>query len=128
PAARPEDEDGLRRTGVSDPTPPGAEAHEPGHPPPLSGRQAELGQLRDAFGAVRSGQAVAFYVHGASGIGKTALIGHFADALEREAAALVLRGRCYERESVPYKAVDVVIDSLSRYLKTLAGQQVQALP
>jgi len=56
-----------------------------------------------------------------------ASIGHFADAVEREAAALVLRGRCYERESVPYKAVDGVIDSLSRYLKTLAGPQVKAL-
>ena len=127
PAARPEDGEVLRRTGVSEHSTPGAEAHEPGHPPSLIGRQAELGQLRDAFGAVRSGQAVAFYVHGASGIGKTALIGHFADALEREAAALVLRGRCYERESVPYKAVDGVIDSLSRYLKTLAGPQVKAL-
>src|SRR5207248_2766186 len=31
------------------------------------------------------------------------------------------------RESVPYKAVDGVIDSLSRYLKTLAGPQVKAL-
>src|SRR6266566_2019679 len=49
------------------------------------------------------------------------------EAGEREAAALVLRGRCYERESVPYKAVDGVIDSLSRYLKTLAGPQVKAL-
>src|SRR6266568_712330 len=89
PAARPEDGEVLRRTGVTEHSTPGAEAHEPGHPP--------------------------------------SLIGHFADALEREAAALVLRGRCYERESVPYKAVDGVIDSLSRYLKTLAGPQVKAL-
>jgi len=127
PAARPEDGEILRRTGVSEHTTSGAEAHEPGRPPSLIGREAELAQLRDAFGTVGFGQAVTFYVHGVSGIGKSALIGHFADAVEREAAALVLRGRCYERESVPYKAVDGVIDSLSRYLKTLAGPQVKAL-
>src|SRR2546428_5572123 len=127
PAARPEDGEILRRTGASEHTTAGAEAHEPGRPPSLIGREAELAQLRDAFGTVGFGQAVTFYVHGVSGIGKSALIGHFADAVEREAAALVLRGRCYERESVPYKAVDGVIDSLSRYLKTLAGPQVKAL-
>src|SRR5256886_13171632 len=120
PAAGPEDGEILRRTGVLEHTTSGAEAHEPGRPPSLIGRDAELAQLRDAFGTVGFGQAVTFYVHGVSGIGKSALIGHFADAVEREAAALVLRGRCYERESVPYKAVDGVIDSLSRYLKTLA--------
>ena len=127
PAARPEDGEILRRTGVSEHTTSGAEAHEPGRPPSLIGREAELAQLRDAFGTVGFGQAVTFYVHGVSGIGKSALVGHFADAVEREAAALVLRGRCYERESVPYKAVDGVIDSLSRYLKTLTGPQVKAL-
>src|SRR3989449_9788059 len=126
PAARPEDGEILRGTGVSEPATSGAEAHDPGRPPSLIGREAELAQLRDAFGTVGFGQAVSFYVHGVSGIGKSALIGHFADAVEREAAALVLRGRCYERESVPYKAVDGVIDSLSRYLKTLAGPQGKA--
>src|SRR3989442_453141 len=126
PAARPEDGEVLRRTGVSDATS-GAEAHQPGRPALLIGREAELAELRDAFRTVCSGQAVAVYVHGASGIGKTALIRHFVDALEREALELGLRGRCYERESVPYKAVDGVIDSVSRYLKTLSGPQVQAL-
>ena len=46
--------------------------------------------------------SIAAYVHGSSGIGKTALVGRFLDHLrEREPDAVVLTGRCYERESVP---------------------------
>jgi hypothetical protein len=41
--------------------------------------------------------------------------------------AVVLAGRCCERESVPYKAVDEVIDRLSWYLKRLAPIDAAAL-
>src|SRR5437899_10693836 len=70
PAARPEDGEVLLRTGVTEHSTPGTEVHEPGRPPSLIGRDAELAQLRDAFGTVGFGQAVTFYVHGVSGIGK----------------------------------------------------------
>ena len=68
------------------------------------------------------------YLHGTSGIGKTALVRHFLEELQREEPdTLVLTGRCYERESVPYKALDSLVDSLSRYLRDLASTDVESL-
>src|SRR4030095_16646586 len=40
---------------------------------------------------------------------------------------VVLRGRCYEYESVPFKALDGVIDSLSQLLAALPRSQVDGL-
>lgn len=88
---------------------------------PLVGRAAEIGELRAAWVRSSPGRPVVALVHGTSGMGKTALVEHFARTLARgsgaDTGALVLRGRCYEREDVPYKAFDGVVDSLSRYLK-----------
>ena len=56
---------------------------------------------------------------GLSGSGKSALVQHFLDNLSDGNEAVVLAGRCYEQESVPYKALDSLIDSLSRFLSNL---------
>jgi serine/threonine protein kinase len=86
----------------------------------LIGRAAEMAALRAAWALAAPGHPVVTLVHGASGMGKTALVDGFARALAEGSGgprALVLRGRCYEREEVPYKAFDGVIDALSRFLK-----------
>ena len=92
------------------------------------GRQEELQQLQRAFAGTRAGETVTMFVHGSSGMGKTALLRHFLDHLRRQHKnVVVLEGRCYERESVPYKALDGVIDSMTRYLATLPQRQATAL-
>ena len=92
------------------------------------GREQHLAELYDAFRATREGQTVTVYVHGNSGMGKSALARTFLDQLKRETDnAIVLQGRCYERESVPYKALDGVVDSLSKHLASLRKGKAHTL-
>jgi serine/threonine protein kinase/tetratricopeptide (TPR) repeat protein len=94
---------------------------------PLVGRARDLESLEAAFAGVARGQTVALYIHGPSGVGKTALVRHFLDELIGRDQAVVLAGRCYEQESVPYKALDSVIDALSQYLRRLPLWEARAL-
>jgi RsiW-degrading membrane proteinase PrsW (M82 family) len=56
---------------------------------------------------------VTVLVHGESGVGKSSLTRRFVELVaEDDPSTLVLAGRCYEREAVPYKAVDGVIDGI----------------
>jgi hypothetical protein len=93
-------------------------------PPPapsirLVGRLAELDALESTLARAREGIPALLHVKGASGIGKTALIGAFVDRLRDDGRALVFRARCYERESVPFTAFDDLVESLVRYLGQL---------
>ena len=90
----------------------------------LFGRESELSVLQQAFALTCKSQFVVAHVSGPSGTGKSALIEHFLNELELDSAAasggvLTLRGRCYEQESMPFKALDAVMDSLVRYLASL---------
>lgn len=80
------------------------------------GRQDELEQLSNAFDCHREGKSNIVNVVGAPGVGKSELINHF---LDTHKDSLILVGRCYERETVPFKALDMVIDDFSEYLKSL---------
>ncbi len=94
----------------------------------LIGREAHLASLWDAYTAMSHGERpVVVHVQGLSGLGKTELVHRFFEALGERREALVLGGRCYERESMPYKAFDPLIDSLTRYLQALSPEAAQAL-
>jgi eukaryotic-like serine/threonine-protein kinase len=84
------------------------------------GRDEQLAALWEAVRHVRDGGSATVLIEGESGIGKTALARHFVAELQaRVPDALVLAGRCYQREAVPFKAFDAIIDALSRYLDAL---------
>ncbi|MBI4421705.1 MAG: AAA family ATPase [Gemmatimonadetes bacterium] len=93
---------------------------------PLVGRRGELARLEAALAAAGRGSGLALLLQGPSGIGKSALVRHFTDGLLDARQALVLTGRCYVSESMPYKALDGVIDKLTRLLDTLPPQTVEA--
>jgi hypothetical protein len=95
---------------------------------PLVGRQRELGELRDALVRVRDGGGVTVLLDGSSGVGKTSLVERFLGQAERESGALVLRGRCYERERVPYQGIDSLIDDLCRLLNGPERVAAEFLP
>ena len=93
----------------------------------LIGRSREMSVLTRAFGDVSGGGSVTTYVRGDSGVGKTALVQHFVELVAADSRNTVLKGRCYERESVHYKAVDGVVDSLARYMSRLPAADAAAL-
>lgn len=86
----------------------------------IIGREPELAQLQAAREQAEH-EAVVVHLRGSSGSGKSALIEQY--LLEQKAArdrdCLVLRSRCYERESMPFKALDGIVDALVRHLATL---------
>ena len=95
---------------------------------PFIGRIAQIEQLEDAAKAADRNGPVTVMVSGPSGMGKTALVRHFLhDVQRRDASIVVFAGRCYEQESVPYKAVDSLIDDLARYLKHVTPLEAKAL-
>jgi len=94
---------------------------------PLVGRERELGVLAAALERVRGGEPSVAYVRGSSGMGKSALVRAFLEQVRCDPRAVVLAGRCYERESVPYKAVDTVVDALCRHLLGYRAREVAAI-
>ncbi len=128
PETRPTGEQILARLGgVQAATyEPAASSASPARTPPFVGRQPHLAALRSAFEAAREGRTIVVRLHGPSGTGKTALARHFLEEL-RKSGAVVLAGRCYERESVPYKALDSLVDALSQFLKKLPATQANEI-
>ncbi len=93
------------------------------HPRPIRraprfvGREPEVARLVARIDdPAQAGRLV--LVTGPSGVGKSALIDEVVGGLRRDDAAHVItwRGRCHERERVPYRAFDFVIDDLATEL------------
>ena len=111
PAKRPSAEDLLARLGVKREATPRAV---------FVGRAQELASLWEAFEESTRGRATVTLVHGESGVGKSALVRELLARVDRDAPeAVVLAGRCYEREQAPYKGFDGVVDAIAHTLVSL---------
>ncbi|MCA9665909.1 MAG: AAA family ATPase [Myxococcales bacterium] len=94
----------------------------------LLGRDDELAELAAALKRVcDEGAPGVALVQGAAGVGKSALLEAFAASVEVRGSATVLRGACTERELLPYRALDMVIDGLSRELRQRPADELAAL-
>jgi serine/threonine protein kinase len=125
PAARPTGREIIGRLTGQAPEAP--ELPDPGRPMPLIGRARHLQVLDSAFTGLTRRRTQSIFVFGRTGTGKTTLIRSFLEGLIARDEAIVLSGRCYERESVPYKALDSLIDALARHLKGLSARKAGAL-
>ncbi|MCA9673388.1 MAG: protein kinase, partial [Myxococcales bacterium] len=93
------------------------------------GRREQLAALRQHLSDTRIGHPVVVHLHGHSGIGKSSLLASFEREVRASSDVVMLDGRCYERESVPFKAVDGVIDALARHLTQVRARElVRVIP
>jgi len=128
PTRRPTGEEVLRRLGGPGGGPSSSGSVGAGARARLFvGRERQLAQLAESFAAVRCGQTSAVFLHGRSGAGKSTLVQRFLDGLVERGEAVVLGGRCYEQESVAYKAIDTLIDSLTRFLRRLDRLETEGM-
>ena len=102
-------------------------------PPPLFsahrfvGRADALQTLRDALDGADGGRDVIVQIVGRSGYGKSALLRAFLDETYAQRPELqVLSGRCYERENVPFRMFDGIVERIADILSHLKGQDVSA--
>jgi tRNA A-37 threonylcarbamoyl transferase component Bud32 len=123
PAARPSGVEILRLLSGDSP---GTEGKAREAAPVFVGRTGEQAVLDAAFRDARSGRASLVLLSGVSGVGKSALVRHFFDRLDAP-GAMRLSGRCYEQESVPYKAVDSAVDRLSNELERLPPAELASV-
>src|SRR5262249_19591529 len=117
---RPRGDEVLRRLGVVEPR-----AQAPKTEPsdsdsaPFVGRRAEFAALDAAFAALQAGRTLTLSVEGPSGIGKSALVSRFLRRVSADGELMVLQGRCYERETARFKALDGLIDALATSMTRL---------
>lgn len=81
----------------------------------VTGREPLLRRLHASVERLRRGSGLeVVYLEGDSGIGKTTVLEAFAEELQ---GATLVQGRCFETETVPFKALDSAVDDLVTQLR-----------
>lgn len=97
---------------------------------PFVGRVQELEVLKWALRSLKSEKMGALVSLSApSGLGKTALLKRFLRHANKhdDLSLLVLEGYAYDSESMPYKALDPIIDQLVTFLEALPPAQLESI-
>ena len=89
------------------------------------GREHERAQLAAEWAAAREAAGRCVHVRGPSGVGKTELLARFVGDVEGDERSIVLRGRCHPHESLPLRALDELIDDLTRVLCGLPRSELE---
>lgn len=90
------------------------------------GRRHERAVLDRCLATALEGRVSMVFVEGPSGVGKSALA-RAAGESARSAGFAIFSGRCYERESVPFRAFDRVMDELALHLRDLGPERLRLL-
>lgn len=80
------------------------------------GRRRELEMLDDALHRVGEDKKRCAILHGESGIGKTALVQHWIDSVEKP-EHLIASTRCYHQDQTPNRLLNAVVQELMLVLK-----------
>lgn len=128
PRQRPGAEEVLTRLGASE-----TQTHQVSHSSvvavPFTGRRGELTTLEQRLTALETGrESSLILLEGESGVGKSTLVNQLvARARGRFMDLTVVRGRCYEHETIAFKALDSLIDDLSAYWRRLPDDEARAI-
>lgn len=90
-------------------------------------RNPQLHEMLQAFQSAKLGHATTLLLRGPTGSGKTTLAREFVKGVKRRDDVVILKARCFEWETVPYKALDGLMDNLSRVLRRLDHRDVAKL-
>ena len=66
-------------------------------------------------------------LHGAPGVGKSVLADRVLDEIRSTTNALILGGRCHGWESLPFNAIDAIVDSVARQVRTEPSAAIDTL-
>jgi eukaryotic-like serine/threonine-protein kinase len=112
PRTRPGPVESLAIIGVSSPE---LQPHPPRNGTVLS-REAERSALDGALAAVAPGRPGVVEVVGGPGMGSTTFVGAWTEDVDESGRGTTLATRCDPRESIPFRALDGLVDGVSRRL------------
>ncbi len=92
------------------------------------GRERELEALASALEPRADGRPRVVVVRGVSGSGKTRLVEHALARWQQRTEGDLLQGRCHPYESVPFKALDAVVDEISELLRQPGNARLMDTP